>query len=82
MEILKQYYAFIVCILLLLLSSCVWTEVYEPEPIPQIEYRKKPHKDFDSTSINVVIDSTLNEDTTRILITFNPSVEDWEETNL
>lgn len=71
----------IAILILLLLTGCVWTEVYEPEPIPQIEYRKKPHKDFDSTSINVGIDSTLNEDTTRILITFNPSVEDWEETN-
>lgn len=69
-------------LILFLFTSCVWTEVYEPEPIPQIEYRKKPHKDFDSTSINVSIDSTLNEDTTRILITFNPSVEDWEETSL
>lgn len=70
----------IALLLLLLLTSCVWTEVYEVESNTK-EYIQKHHKDFDSTYINVDIDSTLNEDTTRILITFNPSVEDWEETN-
>lgn len=69
----------IALLLLLLLTSCVWTETYELEPIPQIEYRKKLHKDFDSTSTNVGVDSTLNVDTTRVPITFNPSIEDWEE---
>lgn len=60
----------ITLLLLLLLTSCVWTETYEPT-LP-VEYRKKPHKDFPA-------DSTQNEDTTRIPITFNPSVEDWGE---
>lgn len=61
----------IALLLLLLLTSCVWTET-QYEPIPPVEYRKKPHKDFPA-------DSTDTEDTTRIPITFNPSVEDWEE---
>jgi hypothetical protein len=61
----------ITLLLLLLMTSCIWTET-EYEPIPPVEYRKKPHKDFPA-------DSTQNEDTTRIPIEFNPSVEDWEE---
>ena len=61
----------IALLFLLLLTSCIWTETGY-EPIPPVEYRKKPHKDFP-------VDSTQNEDTTRIPIEFNPSVEDWEE---
>lgn len=61
----------ITLLLLLLMTSCIWTET-EYEPAPSVEYRKKPHKDFPA-------DSTQNEDTTRIPIEFNPSVEDWEE---
>lgn len=59
----------ITLLLLLLMTSCIWTEY---ELTPPVEYRKKPHKDFPA-------DSTQNEDTTRIPIEFNPSVEDWEE---
>lgn len=63
-------------LILFLFTSCVSTEIYNPEPKPQIEYKKKPHKDFDSTDINIKVDSTLNEDTTRYQIDFNPTVED------
>ena len=63
----------IALLLLLLLTSCVWTETdYEPTPV---EYRKKPHKELPA-------DSTDTEDTTRMPITFNPSVEDWEEQDI
>lgn len=60
--------------LLLLLSSCMKTEIIN-EQIPEedilpIKQRKE-----------LVID-TVKVDTTRVPITFNPSVEDWEETNL
>ena len=58
--------------LLFILISCIQTEIYEPEPKQPIEYRQKPHRDFDSID-------TLNIDTTRVPITFNPTVEDWEE---
>lgn len=57
------------------MTSCVWTEVYEPESKQPIEYRQKPHRDFDSID-------TLKIDTTRVPITFNPSVEDWNEENI
>lgn len=63
---------------LIFLTGCVVTEI-NYEPIPPIERKQKSHKDFDSTVIDIKIDSTLNEDTTRVLIEFNPSVEDWEE---
>jgi hypothetical protein len=62
----------IALLLLLLLTSCIKTEVIGYEPIPPVEYRKKPHKELPA-------DSTDTEDTTRMPITFNPSVEDWEE---
>lgn len=58
-------------VILLLLSSCVKTEIINEqiseEDILPIKQRKE-----------LVID-TLNVDTTRVSITFNPSVEDWEE---
>lgn len=61
-------------VILLLLSSCMKTQIIN-EQIPEedilpIKQRKE-----------LVID-TVNVDTTRVPITFNPSVEDWEETNL
>ena len=61
-------------VILLLLSSCMKTEIIN-EQIPEedilpIKQRKE-----------LVID-TVKVDTTRVPITFNPSVEDWEETNL
>lgn len=61
----------IAILILLFLTGCVWTET-EYEPLPPVQNRQKPHKDFP-------VDSTQNEDTTRIPIEFNPSVEDWEE---
>lgn len=58
-------------VILLLLSSCVKTEIINEqiseEDILSIKQRKE-----------LVID-TLNVDTTRVPITFNPSIEDWEK---
>ena len=63
----------IALLLLLLLTSCVWTETdYEPTPV---EYRKKPHKELPA-------DSTDTEDTTRVPITFTPTVQDWNDTTI
>lgn len=64
----------IVLLLLLLLTSCIKTEVLNA-PIEQMDtvmYRK-PHKTLPPK------DTT---DTTRVPITFNPSVEDWEEQDI
>lgn len=69
---------------LFLLSGCMKTTILNApieREVADTMCRTKAHKDFDSTFINVSVDSTLNEDTTRILIEFNPTVEDWEETN-
>lgn len=63
----------IALLLLLLLTSCVWTDTLY-EPTPPVEYRKKPHKDMPRDTSEV--------DTTRIPIAFNPSVEDWEEQDI
>lgn len=59
-------------VVLLLLSSCMKTEIIN-EQIPEeyilpIKQRKE-----------LVID-TVKVDTTRVPITFNPTVEDWNET--
>lgn len=67
----------IALLLILLLSSCIKTEVLNA-PIEQMDtviYRK-PHKTLPPK------DSTDTEDTARIPITFNPSVEDWEEQDI
>lgn len=64
----------IALLLLLLLTSCIKTEVLNA-PIEQMDtvtYRK-PYKPFPPK------DTT---DTTRVPITFNPSVEDWEEQDI
>lgn len=63
----------IALLLILLLSSCMKTEVLNA-PIEQMDtvmYRK-PHKPLPPKE---------KEDTARVPITFNPSVEDWEEIN-
>lgn len=59
-------------VVLLLLSSCMKTEIINEqiseEAILPIKQRKE-----------LVID-TVKVDTTRVPITFNPTVEDWNET--
>jgi hypothetical protein len=60
--------------LLLLLLSCMKTEVLnapEEEEVV-VEKRKKPEKPLH--------DKPEQTDTTRVSITFEPSVEDWNET--
>jgi hypothetical protein len=62
-------------LLLLLLTSCLKTEVLNA-PIEQVDtvmYRK-PYKPFPPK------DTTDQDD--RVPITFNPSVEDWEEQDI
>ena len=65
----------VLLLILILLSSCVKTEVLnvpmEEEVV--VEKRKKPEKPLP--------DKPEQTDTTRVPITFNPSVEDWEEIN-
>lgn len=62
--------------ILLMLTSCMTTEIIgEPYEVADTTMVRKPHKDFapkDTTQI----------DTLRIPIGFDPSVEDWEETEI
>lgn len=58
--------------IIVLLSSCVRTEVINA-PIESID-----------TMVVTRVDTTevVEEDTTRVEIGFNPSVEDWEDTEI
>lgn len=61
--------------ILLVLTSCISTEVigYEPEQIDTVAIqRRKPHKPLPPMP---------PADTTKQPIGWNPSVEDWEATN-
>lgn len=61
-------------ILLLLLTSCMKTDIInEVEPQLDTVVMKKPHRP---------IPPPIEEDTTRIQIGFNPSVEDWKDTEI
>lgn len=61
-------------VLLLLLTSCMKTEVLNA-PIEQQDtvMMQKPHRP---------LPPPIEEDTTRIQIGFNPTVEDWDEENV
>lgn len=60
-------------LILIFLTSCISTDILNQNlEVKPVEHRQKLHRDFDSID-------TLNVDTTRVPITFNPSVEDWEE---
>ena len=60
--------------LLLLLTSCIKTEVIH-EVVPQLDtvLMRKPHRP---------LPPPIEEDTTRVQIGFNPTVEDWEENDI
>jgi hypothetical protein len=60
-------------LILFLLTSCISTEVidFTPTLVDTTTYKQKAHKAL----------PTMVEDTTRVPIGFNPTVEDWEETN-
>lgn len=61
-------------LLLLLLTSCIKTEViHEVEPQQDTVMMQKPHRP---------LPPPIEEDTTRIQIGFNPTVEDWDEENV
>lgn len=67
-----------ILITVLLCVSCITTEV--PERIVNnsdtTAVTKKPHKPYPPS------DTTEVTDTARVPIGFNPSVEDWEDTNI
>lgn len=60
----------IALLILLLLSSCMKTEIINQAIPMQDTLAVKPRKEL----------PPQQEDTTRYKIEFNPSVEDWEET--
>lgn len=60
--------------LLFLLTSCVKTEIINEYKLEEDIFPMKQKKEF-------VVD-TLQVDTTRVPISFNPSVEDWEDDNI
>ena len=60
--------------LLLLLMGCCKTEILNA-PIPMVEQTDTTKK------VKTEVD-TIQVDTTRVPITFNPSVEDWEENEI
>lgn len=59
---------------LLMLTSCLKTEIIN-ESIEQADtvVMKKPHKP---------LPPPYEDDTTRVVIGFNPTVEDWDEENV
>lgn len=64
----------ITLLLLLLLTSCVKTEVIHEVQQQDTVMMKKPHKPLHPPK-----DTTERQDTARVPIGWNPSVEDWEE---
>jgi hypothetical protein len=61
-------------VILLLLSSCVKTDIInEVEPQLDTVVMQKQHRP---------LPPPIDVDTTRVQMGFNPTVEDWEETNL
>ena len=65
-----------ILILLLLLSSCVKTEIVN-ETLPSEPYQKPRREMIDTTKRD-----TTKRDTTRVPITFNPTVQDWNDTTI
>lgn len=59
---------------LLMLTSCLKTEIIN-ESIEQLDtvVMKKPHRP---------LPPPIEEDTTRVQIGFNPTVDDWEDTEV
>lgn len=57
--------------LILLLSSCVKTEIVN-ETLPSEPYNKPRREMIDTTK----------RDTTRVPITFNPTVQEWNDTTI
>lgn len=75
MDSINRRSIMITLLLLLLLTSCMKTDIInEVEPQLDTVVMKKPHK-----PISLPIE---NDDTTRVEIGFNPSVEDWEDTEV
>lgn len=64
-------------LILLLLSSCISTEVLNaPEEVVEVERMKKPHKPLPQR------DTAEVDDTARYSIGFEPTVEDWDESSV
>lgn len=60
--------------LIILLSSCVKAEIVN-ETLPPVTYQK-PRREMREMM------DTVKRDTTRVPITFNPTLEDWNDTTI
>lgn len=68
---------------ILTLNSCLKTEIINMAPVVEkiIEKEKsKPRKD--SIEVKTHVDTTEINDTSRVPIDFNVSVDDWQEENI
>lgn len=68
---------------ILTLNSCLKTEIIDMAPVVEkiIEKEKlKPRKD--SMEVKTNVDTTEVNDTLRVPIDFNVSVDDWQEENI
>ena len=68
---------------ILTLNSCLKTEIINMAPVVEkiIEKEKsKPRKD--SIEVKTNVDTTEINDTSRVPIDFNVSVDDWQEENI
>lgn len=75
-NILIKYLKSIIIILILLFMSCIRTEVINaPEPRGIDTVFVKPTKTYIDTTFINISDSTDN----RVPISFDPTVEDWED---
>lgn len=61
-------------LILLVFVSCSKTEVLNAPNPQSVDTLIKAHRDFRK--------DIIPQDTTRVPITFNPSVEDWEEQDI
>lgn len=66
-------------LLLLLLTSCVWSVTIEEDPITKADttFFDNDTTKKDTIEINIEIDTTMIEEQHPIVL--NPSVVDWEE---
>lgn len=63
-----------IIMLLILLLSCSKTEVLNAPSVKQVDTLVKAHRDFNR--------DTINRDTSKAVIGFNPSVEDWNNNSI
>lgn len=66
----------ILLLILLLITSCSKTEVLNAPKLQSVDTLTKAHKPIEQKSYK----NTIPQDTTRVPIGFNPSVEEWNNT--